>query len=302
MNEVTDKSRLRGVIAAIVTPLGKRGADTARLITLARHLLSSGCDGLNVLGTTGEATSLSVDERMAVMSALATADLPMHRLMVGTGAAALTDAINLSRHAAALGFAGILVLPPFYYKNVTSAGVLEYIRYIADATHQASTPIYLYNFPALSGVPYSLPLIAELLREFGGRIAGLKDSSGDIAYAKEAASLSHSLDVFPSNEAHLLAARSGAFAGCISATANINFRHCAKAYHGGDEAALALAVAIRKIFDGLPLVPAIKHLMAEIHGDPSLASVLPPQSALGPSEIKTVLARFSEYTMAHGQP
>jgi 4-hydroxy-tetrahydrodipicolinate synthase len=301
MHDAKDPSRLRGVIAAIVTPLGGRGPDTTRLVTVARHLLSSGCDGLNVLGTTGEATSLSVDERMGVMSALARAGLPMHRLMVGTGAAALTDAMNLSRHAAALDFAGILVLPPFYYKNVTVAGVLGYLRHIADATREASMPIYLYNFPALSGVPYTLPLIASILEEFGGRIAGLKDSSGDVAYAKEVASLSPSLDVFPSNEANLPAARAGVFAGCISATVNINVGHCAKAYREGDEAALGRAIAIRKIFDGLPLVPGIKYLMSRIHGDPSLAAVLPPLAALTRSEVETVLTRFDEYMTVHGQ-
>jgi 4-hydroxy-tetrahydrodipicolinate synthase len=295
------RSGLRGVIAAVVTPLSERGPDATRLVTLAQHLLNSGCDGLNVLGTTGEATSLSVDERMAVMSALAAADLPMNRLLVGTGAAALADAVNLSRHAAALGFAGILVLPPFYYKNVTTAGVLAYIRSIADATRETSVPIYLYNFPALSGVAYSLPLIGLLLKELGGRIAGLRDSSGDAEYVKDAASLWRSFDVFPSNEAYLLEAHSGVFAGCISATANLNFRHCAKAYRDGDSAALMRATAIRQIFEGLPLVSGVKHLMSEIYGDPSLARVLPPLSPLTQAEGEKVSSRFSEYLTIHGQ-
>ena len=111
--------RLSGVIAAIATPVDENGApDVKRAINLARYLLDNGCDGLNVLGTTGEATSFSVDERKSVMDAYKANGLPLQRLMVGTGAASVSDAVALTRHAAELGFAGALVLPPFYYKGV----------------------------------------------------------------------------------------------------------------------------------------------------------------------------------------
>src|SRR3977135_1524218 len=112
-------TKLRGVIAAVATPVADDGSpDTVRATKLARYLIDNGCDGLNVLGTTGEATSFSLDERKRVMDAYRDAGLPMDRLMVGTGAAATADAIALTRHAAVLGFAGALVLPPFYYKGV----------------------------------------------------------------------------------------------------------------------------------------------------------------------------------------
>jgi len=285
--------RLRGVIAAIATPVGDSGPDHARLILLARHLLSSGCHGLNLLGTTGEATSFSVEQRMAVMSAVAQARLPLDRMMVGTGAAAVADAITLSRHAASLGFAGVLLLPPFYYKPVTEAGIIAYVRGIIESTAEPAIPVYLYNFPALSGITYTRPLIAELVNQFGTRIAGLKDSSGNLPYAKEVAALSDTLAVFPSSEEHLLAARSGPFAGCISATANINSSDCRKAFDSSDETALARAVAQRKLFDGLPLIPAIKYLLAEILGEPRLAQVMPPLAPLTADEASAVRTRFS---------
>src|SRR5688500_12652291 len=104
-------TRLRGVFAAIATALDANGApDAARCIRLARHLLEAGCDGLNVLGTTGEATSFSREERISLMTAYREAGLPLARMMVGTGAAAVADAVALTRHAAALGFGGALVL------------------------------------------------------------------------------------------------------------------------------------------------------------------------------------------------
>ena len=140
--------------------------------------------------------------------------------MVGTGAAATADAVALTRHAAELGFAGALVLPPFYYKGVPDDGLAAYIDAIVKATADKPIPIYLYHFPAQSGLPWHVKLIARLLERITGRIVGLKDSSGDMAYAREAAGISKGFDVFPSTEACLIEARRGIFAGCISATAN----------------------------------------------------------------------------------
>src|SRR5271165_2303131 len=211
-------TKLKGVIAAIATAVGTGGApDCARSTALARFLLANGCDGLNVLGTTGEATSFSADQRIAVMSAYRAAGLPMDRLMVGTGAAALADAIALTRHAAALGFAGALVLPPFYYKGVPDEGLVAYVKALVEATADRPIPIYLYHFPAQSGLPWHVGLIHKLRAAFGTRIVGLKDSSGDLAFARQAAAVAEGFAVFPSNEASLLEARQGPFAGCISA-------------------------------------------------------------------------------------
>ena len=283
-------SKLRGVIAAIATAIDEQGApDHARSLKLARHLLDHGCDGLNVLGTTGEATSFSRDERKALMSAYRAAGLPMERLMVGTGAAATADAVALTRHAADLGFAGALVVPPFYYKAVPDDGLVAYIDAIVQATAENPIPIYLYHFPAMSGVPWHVALIRRLLATFGKRIAGLKDSSGDMDYAREAAKVAPDFAVFPSTEAALLEARDGTFAGCISATANCNADLCARGWQG-DRAALDQAVAIRKLFDGKPLVSGVKALLAHIHGDPALARVKPPLAAFSAADRASVVA------------
>ena len=270
-------NHLHGVIAAIATAVDETGApDCARSTTLARHLLGNGCDGLNVLGTTGEATSFSLEERKRVMTAYRDAGLPMDRLMVGTGAASVADAVALTRHAADLGFAGALVLPPFYYKGVPDDGLVGYVDTIIRATAERPIPIYLYHFPAQSGLPWHVALLGRLLGMFGERIVGLKDSSGDMTYARAAAALAPGFKVFPSTEAALPEARTGRFAGCISATANLNADLCARAWKGGDTAALDAAVAIRKLFDGKQLVSGVKATLAHIHGDPAWARVKPP--------------------------
>lgn len=290
---MTETRSLHGVIAAIATAVDAKGEpDCARSTALARFLLQNGCDGLNVLGTTGEATSFSLDQRKRVMSAYSQSGLPLDRMMVGTGAAAPADAIALTKHAAELGFAGALVLPPFYYKGVADDGLVAYVDAILTATAAKPIPLYLYHFPAQSGLPWNVALIRRLLDTFGDRIVGLKDSSGDMAYAREAASILPRFKVFPSTEAVLTEARTGVFAGCISATANLNADLCARAFRTGDAAALSEAVTIRNLFNGKPLVPGIKMLLAHIHSDPQWAVMEPPLSAFPAADRAAVVSGY----------
>jgi len=285
--------RLRGVIAAIATPLADDGSpDLAKATKLARFLLDNGCDGLNVLGTTGEATSFSLDERKRVMDAYRDAGLPLDRMMVGTGAAAMSDAVALTRHAATLGFAGALVLPPFYYKGVPDDGLVAYIDTIVAAVTTPAIPLYLYHYPQQSGLHWHVDLVKRLLDAHKGRIVGLKDSSGDMAYAKAAAAISSDFDVFPSTEAVLLEARSGAFAGCISATANLNADLCQRGWSSGDQAALDAAVSIRKLFDGKALVPGVKALLGHIHRDAAIGRVKPPLAPFPEADRAAVTAEY----------
>src|SRR2546423_8173096 len=182
------EKKLKGVIAAVATAVDEPGApDAARSVKLGRFLLGTGCNGMNVLGSPGEGTSFSLEQRKGVMTAYEQAGVPLDRLMVGTGAAASADAVALTRHAAELGFAGALILPPFYYKGVPDDGLAAYIATIVSASAEKPIPIYLYHFPSQSGLPWHVKLIARLLEAHQGRIVGCKDSSGDMAYARQAA-------------------------------------------------------------------------------------------------------------------
>jgi 4-hydroxy-tetrahydrodipicolinate synthase len=284
---------LSGVIAAVATPLDENGApDLKRATELARHLLDNGCDGLNVLGSTGEATSFSVAERKAVMDAYKANGLPLGRLMVGTGAASVSDAIVLTKHAADLGFGGALVLPPFYYKGIPDDGLVDYIGTLVQATADSKLPLYLYHYPQLTGLQWHVPLIKRLRETFPSRIVGLKDSSGDMAFSRAAAAVAPDFAVFPSSEACLIEARGGAFAGCISATANLNPDLCQRAWSQGDAVALDAAVTIRKLFEGRQLVPGVKALLSHIHGDPALARVRPPLAAFPAADRTAVFAGY----------
>jgi 4-hydroxy-tetrahydrodipicolinate synthase len=287
------KPKLAGVIAAIATAVDERNEpDIPRALALAEFLLANGCDGLNVLGTTGEAVSFSLHQRQRLMSAYKGAGMQLDRLMVGTGAAALADAIALTQHAAELGFGGALIVPPFYYKNVPDDGVAAYIAAIVEATSDRPIPIYLYHFPAMTMTPYHPALVRRLIAAHPGRVVGLKDSSGDMPYAREVAAISPAFSVFPSTEAVLIEARDGAFAGCISATANLNADLCARAWRSGDRGALDTAVTIRKLFDGKPLVPGVKATLAHIHGDSAWARVMPPMAEFSAQNRAAAIAGY----------
>lgn len=284
---------LSGVIAAVATPVTEDLVpDLKRATDLARYLLDNGCDGLNVLGSTGEATSFSVAERKSVMDAYKKNGLQLDRMMVGTGAASVSDAIALTKHAADLGFGGALVLPPFYYKGLPDDGLVDYIGMLVKATADSKLPLYLYHYPQLTGLQWHVALIKRLRESFPSRIVGLKDSSGDMAFARAAAAVAKDFAVFPSTEACLLDARSGEFAGCISATANCNSDLCQLAWSKGDTVALDAAVTIRKLFDGRQLVPGVKALLSHIHGDPALARVRPSLSAFPAADRTAVFAGY----------
>lgn len=281
-----------GVIAAVPTPVtSDLSPDPGALAALCAWLIEQGCDGLNICGTTGEATSLSLVQRMAVMSAAVDA-IDGRKMMTGTGAAAVEDAVHLTRHAAALGYGGALVLPPFYYKDVTEDGLMAYFEAIVAATRDEPIDLYLYNFPVLSGIRYEVAFTRRLRSAFGSRIRGIKDSSGDMAYAREMATLGADFAVYPSNEATLIEARGGIFAGCISGSANINADLCHAAFHRGDDTALARAGALRNLVAGRDLIANLKAILAGCLGQPGIARVLPPLRRFNADDIADLQTRY----------
>ena len=168
---------LAGIFAAAATPLkADHSIDIDRLVQHCRWLLDEGgCDGVNLLGTTGEATSFSVEQRLDAMRAVAESDLPMERFMVGTGAAALSDAVRLTSAARELGFSGALLLPPFYYKNIEDESVYAYVAEVIERAAGGKLGIYLYHIPQFSAVPFSIPVVERLAAHFPGVLAGIKD-------------------------------------------------------------------------------------------------------------------------------
>ncbi len=288
--------RIAGVIAATPVPL-KRDLtmDLMRLIEHCRWLLDQGgCDGVNLLGTTGEAMSFPAAERMRAMEAVARAGLPLDRIMVGTGAAALEDAVELTAAAMAMGFAGALVVPPFFYKDLSPQMVVGFFERLITRVGEQNLRLYLYHIPQNTGVPFAIEAIAELRTRYPDVVLGLKDSAGDLAYARKVASAFPGFDVFPSSEGSLIEAQASNFAGCISATTNVTGRLSQTAWkQQAEEAgkqACAQAVAIRAVLARLPLVPSVKCALALIKNDAEWVRVHPPFVPLESGQRASVAA------------
>lgn len=289
MNESATKPRpavgadlgFRGVLAPALTPfMPDLEPDRATFVGFCRWLLDEGASGLAVFGTTSEANSLAVHERMSLLEHLVEQGIPAAKLMPGTGAAALPDAVTLTRHALDRGAGGVLVLPPFYYKNMPEDGIYAYYAELIERVGRPDLKLYLYHIPQMSGVPITAALIARLLKAYGGKIAGLKDSSGVWDNVQLLLREFPQLAIFPASEKFLLPALKLGAAGCISATANYqagNIRRLIDTPDGSARAQLDAEVGrIRSVFEQYPLVPALKAAIAARLNDDAWRVVRPP--------------------------
>jgi 4-hydroxy-tetrahydrodipicolinate synthase len=287
--------RIKGILSPVVTPFNTDlSPDAERLTAHCQWLLTQNC-GLAVFGTNSEANSLSVNERIALLDALLAADVDPARMMPGTGCCALTDTVRLTEHAVKAGCAGVLMLPPFYYKDVSEEGLYRNFAEVIERVGDERLRIYLYHIPPVAVVGITPKLVERLLKAYPSAIAGMKDSSGDWnntklfldAFAKSG------FDVFVGSETFLLANMRAHGAGCISATANVNPAPIDKLYRewqNADAAAQQEALnAVRKATGQYVMIPALKAVIAHHLKDPEWATVRPPLVALTQEQAAKVI-------------
>jgi 4-hydroxy-tetrahydrodipicolinate synthase len=268
---------IAGIWSAVLTPVDAGLApDAATALPYYRELLQRGCDGINLLGTTGEAMSFSADQRVAFMEAVASSGLPMERTMVGTGAASAADAARLTRQAFACGFAAALVMPPFFFRDASDDGIVHFFETLFARTNPPPASVLLYNFPKMSGIAFHPALVDRLLREFPGIFAGMKDSSNDARLQAEILSNHPGLAVLPGSEADLLAAKSRGASGCISGSVALWPELARDVFASGDETAGATLARARAALDGVPFIPAVRYVTARLRREPSWERPLPP--------------------------
>ena len=234
--------RIRGVLAPVVTPFkADLSADCERFVRHCQWLLSQNC-GLAPFGTTSEANSMSAEERMKLLDAVVSGGVDSSRMMPGTGCCSIIETVELTTHAVKHGCAGVLMLPPFYYKDVSEEGLYRYFSEVVQRVGDACLKIYLYHIPPMAIVGITPRLVERLLTAYPNAIAGMKDSSGNWnntktfldAFAESArpvgdsprraptARAARTFDVFVGSESFLLANMRSGGAGTISATANVN--------------------------------------------------------------------------------
>ena len=267
---------LTGVWSAVLTPIDEHfEPDAPRAVAYYRDLLNNGIDGINLLGTTGEAMSLCVAQRMRLMEAVAES-VPHERTMCGTGAASLQDAVSLTRAANELGFAAALVMPPFFFRETTDDGVLRWFDALIAAAAPLRAPILLYNFPRMTGVTFRPELVDRMIAAFPGVIAGMKDSSNDDELQRAILARHPELRIFPGSEERLLEAKRYGAAGCISGSVALWSQLAHEAYANDDADAAARVREQRAGLTGAPLIALVRERVAQQRGDNAWLRSMPP--------------------------
>lgn len=289
----------RGIVCATLTPF-----DDARqplpsvLAEHCRYLLGAGCSAIVLFGTTGEANSLTPAERRAALEALLASGVRPTDLIVGTGCCAAPDTVLLTRHALSCGIARVLVLPPFYYKNVADQGIVDSYSSVIEAVADSGLRVYLYNIPQFSGVSIRPAVVDALQTKYEATIAGIKDSSGDWpSTAKLCAQFGASLDVLVGTERFLIDALRAGASGCVASTANAGAPLLCELYARRDDPEAAAlqeqARSTRAVFESYPVIAALKEVVARRTGDLCWRTLRPPLTQMTAAESAELFVRLS---------
>jgi 4-hydroxy-tetrahydrodipicolinate synthase len=265
-----------GVLVPALTPFNADlDPDADALLTHCRWLLEQGVDGIACFGTTSEANSLGLEERVNLLEHLLGNGIPAEKLMPGTGMCALSETVQLTRHAVERGCRGVLMLPPFYYKAINDDGLFASYAEVIERVGNASLNVYLYHIPPVSQIGLSLGLIGRLLEAYPDTIVGIKDSSGDWD------NTSAVLREYPS-----------------LATANINAAQIRQLFSSwqeeGAEELQARITTTRRTYEAFPTIPALKAVAADFYGAEDWRTVRPPLLSLDADQQRTLVASLAD--------
>ncbi len=285
-----------GVLTATLTPiLADRSPNHDLLYAHCSDLMQRGSNGIALLGTTGEANSISNAYRKEILEELISRGFPGKVLVVGTATCSLDDTIDLTRHCISLGVPNVLVMPPWYYRGAPEKGLEVYFSTLIDEVGNPDLRIYLYHFPRMSGIDMSIDLIETLCNRYGPIIAGMKDSSGDLHHMLSIIQAFPELRLYAGTEKLLLQVLDAGGVGCISATTNYGIEDASRVYSSwlegsADLDAAARMVANRTAFEGNNFASALKAVLSG--RNPGFRHILPPLTQLDNSALNTILAQL----------
>jgi len=300
-----NKTKLpNGVFTATLTPMDNNlNADYPRLVNHLKWLLSGGNDGIGLLGSTGEANSFSVEERMHILDAVIGGGIPADKLIVGTGCCSITDTVTLTRHAHSKGVGGILVLPPFYYKGITDTGLETYFAKLLEKAGENELQIYLYHFPKLTGLPYSASLCERLVAKYPRNIIGMKDSGGDWLHMEEILKAIPGFRLYTGNEKFLLSTLKAGGAGCITAGANLISSEAVMVYkawrQGSGEKEQSRLSVLRETLEAYPFIGSLKYIFAKWSGIDSWLNLRPPNVIISEDQGKMLEQKLKQINFSN---
>lgn len=294
---------IHGLWPALLLPVSSSGElDTARAIAHAHRMLNAGSDGVTLFGTTGEGPAFTVAERKALLEAMldtgnnhgAGHPIRPDQIIVTITALALGDAIELGRHASRLGVHRQMLMPPFYFNQPRDAGLVEAVSQVVRGIGDDNLKLLLYHFPAMSTFGFSHAAIAELLRRHAGQVAGVKDSSGDLAHAIGLAQAFPALSILVGAEPHVAPVMVQGGSGSINGLANVapglmrRVINAPGAVSAADVQLMASLLDLLGAMPGMPFVAVYKTMLAEQTGDDTWLNVRAPLNPLDNTEAQAV--------------
>ena len=253
-----------GVYCAAATPVNADlGPNLAAFTAHCRWLLDEGCDGIALLGTTGEANSFSLAERRAILEAALAAGIAPGQLLPGTATSNIPETIELTRHAVGLGVKAVVLLPPFYYKGVGDDGLFGFYSRVIEGVGDDRLRVLLYHIPQVSAVPIGHDLIARLIAAFPGVVVGIKDSAGDIANMQAMIARFPGFSVLAGADPLLLPLMREGGAGAITATSNLVARDLVTVFRGANDPARSRRGRCRAGAD-----QCLPHALQQLRPDP----------------------------------
>jgi 4-hydroxy-tetrahydrodipicolinate synthase len=280
-----------GLSCALSTPFTREArVDSARLAEHARWCLAEGCDSITLFGTTGEGASVGVRDRELSIKSLLAAGIAPSRLLSGVTACTLDEAIAQAHAATDAGLRGLLLTPPFYFRDASDAGLFAWFSAFFGLLGSKACDVYLYNIPSMTGVPLSSGLIGRLKSAFPKLVTGVKDSSGDWSNTETLLAAHRDLQILVGDERHLARAVRQGGAGTICGLANVFPALLRKTAHDGiDDPRIAAAVAALMRY---PFMPAIKTMIAHYRNDPGWRIMAPPLMPLDDADARRLIAEF----------
>jgi 4-hydroxy-tetrahydrodipicolinate synthase len=294
---------IHGVFCASATPVLEDGTpDHAAFATHCQALLDEGCDGIALLGTTGEANSFSIAQRQALLDKVIASGISAQRLLPGTSQTNVADTVTLMRHAVEAGVKATVVLPPFYYKGVSDEGLFRFYAEAIEGVGRDDLRVVLYHIPPIAQVGLSVELVGRLLEAFPGIVVGIKDSSGKLESMQQFASTFEDFSVLAGADPFMLPLLRSGGAGCITSSSNLIGNHLRVVFDNWFdpaqeqkvEAAQARINAWRDLSNAYVQLPTIKAMLARRRNHPGWTRLRPPLVELTPAELDIVWAKMSE--------
>jgi 4-hydroxy-tetrahydrodipicolinate synthase len=293
-------STLPAILSPVLTPFNADGSPDAKVLLKQCQWLEANGVGQAVFGTNSEANSISATQKMSTLTALIEGGLNPAHMMPGTGATSIDATVNMTRHAVNLKCAGVLMLPPFYYKDVTDDGLFAYYSEVIQKVGNAALQIYIYNIPPVTKITLSLSLLERLVKEYPNTVVGMKDSSGDWAYTESVIKLlaPAGFRVYAGSETFLMRTLRAGGVGCISATANVNPKAIAQLAANwqaadADQKQMDLD-KVRTVFAQYQMIAGMKTAVAHFSKNPEWLRVRPPLMQLNADQQAKLLSELQK--------